>query len=50
MNVMKLLGTPFASACPRYVGTRVRVEARAALQQAEELRRVIEELGVRLGG
>jgi hypothetical protein len=32
-----------------YAGTRARVEARAALEQAEELRRVLEELGERLG-
>jgi len=34
-------------ACGRagYVGTRARVEARATLQQAEALRRVLEDLG-----
>jgi hypothetical protein len=32
-----------------YATTRARVEARAALEQAEELRRVLEELGERLG-
>jgi hypothetical protein len=32
-----------------YAGTRAKVEARAALEQAEELRRVLEELGERLG-
>ena len=32
-----------------YAGTRARVEARATLQQAEELKRVLEELGERLG-
>ena len=36
----------------RCAGTRVRVEARAALEQAEELRRTLEELGATdgLGG
>jgi hypothetical protein len=33
----------------RYAATRARVEARAALEQAEELRRVLEELGEWLG-
>jgi hypothetical protein len=33
-----------------YGGTRARVEARATLEQAEELRCVLEELGERLGG
>ena len=32
-----------------YAGTRAKVEPRAALEQAEELRRVLEELGERLG-
>jgi hypothetical protein len=32
----------------RYAGLRMRVEAKAALKQAEELRRVLEELGERL--
>jgi hypothetical protein len=32
-----------------YAGARARVEARATLQQAEELRTVLEELGERLG-
>ena len=32
-----------------YAVTRARVEARAALEQAEELRRVLEERGERLG-
>lgn len=32
-----------------YAGTRARVEARATLEQTEELRRVLEELGERLG-
>jgi hypothetical protein len=32
-----------------YAGTRARVEARATLEQAEELRRVPDELGERLG-
>jgi hypothetical protein len=32
-----------------YAGTRARVEARAALELAEELRRVLEELGEVLG-
>jgi transposase-like protein len=32
-----------------YASTRAKVEARAALEQAEELRRVLEELGERLG-
>lgn len=31
-----------------YASTSARVEARAALEQAEELRRVLEELGERL--
>jgi hypothetical protein len=31
------------------VAARARVEARAALEQAEELRRVLEQLGERLG-
>jgi hypothetical protein len=33
----------------RYAGTRARVEARVALEQAEELWRVLDELGERLG-
>jgi hypothetical protein len=33
-----------------YAGTRARVEARAALEQAEELRKVLEELGESLSG
>jgi hypothetical protein len=32
-----------------YAGARARVEARATLQQAEELRTVLEELGERFG-
>jgi hypothetical protein len=32
-----------------YAGTRARVEARATLEQAEELGRVLEEVGGRLG-
>jgi hypothetical protein len=32
-----------------HAGTRAKVEARAALEQAEELRRVLGELGDRLG-
>jgi hypothetical protein len=32
-----------------YAGTRAKVEGRAALEQAEELRRVLEHLGKRLG-
>jgi hypothetical protein len=32
-----------------YAGTRARVEAMAVLEQAEELRRELEELGERLG-
>jgi hypothetical protein len=32
-----------------YAATRARVEAKAALEQAEELGRVLEELGERLG-
>jgi hypothetical protein len=32
-----------------YAATRAKVEAKAALQQAEELRRVLEELGERFG-
>jgi hypothetical protein len=32
-----------------YAGSRARVEAKAALEHAEELRRVLEELGERLG-
>jgi hypothetical protein len=32
-----------------YAGTRARVEARATLVQAEELRRIVEKLGERLG-
>ncbi len=32
-----------------YATTRARVEARAALEQAEELRRVLEDLGEQLG-
>jgi hypothetical protein len=34
----------------RYAGTRARVEARAALEQAEELRRVLEKLEVLADG
>ena len=37
-------GTPAWNA-----GTKAKVEARAALEQAEELKRVLEELGKRLG-
>jgi hypothetical protein len=33
-----------------HAATRARVEARATLEQAEELRRALEELGKRLGG
>ena len=33
----------------QYAATRARVEARAALEQAEELRSVLEELRERLG-
>ena len=33
----------------RYAVTRARVEARATLEQAEELREALEELGERLG-
>ena len=33
-----------------YAGTRARVEARAAVEQVEELRRVLEEWGGRLRG
>jgi len=33
-----------------YAGTRARVEALAALEQAEELRRVLEEMGRELRG
>jgi hypothetical protein len=33
-----------------YAGTRARVEARAALEQAEELRRVLEQMGRELSG
>jgi hypothetical protein len=32
-----------------YAGTRARVEAKATLEQAEELRRVLEEVGEQLG-
>jgi hypothetical protein len=32
-----------------YAAMRARVEARAALDQAEELRRVLEDMGERLG-
>jgi hypothetical protein len=32
-----------------YAGMRARVEAKAALEQAEELGRVLEEVGERLG-
>jgi predicted YcjX-like family ATPase len=32
-----------------YATTRAKVEARAALEQAQELRRVLEDLGERLG-